>query len=1037
MKNVFKKCFVFALSFLMIVQCTKEFCSRAGVKTDLDSLNEMDSAICSDEPLYISSNVTYDTGTFVSHGSTVVLSYTLGTSLDAQYYQFYVSAENASLISESSFVVGTDNPDFQISFSAQNEGVGYIQINYQPIDNSYDEVYSETTTIHLYSTHDYDYISLNCIEDALYIKQLMHPDPEYDMNTQTKDDSSVVSGEIPAELPDEVKNGGNAETPSDVPSEMPTDIPSETPTDVPDETPTDVPSETPADTPSGIAVETPLEIPADTPGRGFDDGLNQSNGLIKENINSTTAADSNITVTGKIQWADAAGSYKPAKNIKYEIIDCDSTVKGTASKPKETVLTTSYTDSYGNVSTTIKNGASVRTGGYDICIRAYSVGTNIEVKSAASVIYTFDSAISNNIATSSISSIPVNIGTASATEQAFQVQQAAAMAAEYVKRMDGSYLSTLDVIYPFDSKGYSYYQSGKLYITTARYNVWDVIHHEYGHYVQSKFGTADSPGGTHSDADNLYDNSANAKGNKEKATKLAWGEGWATYFAITLQKYMISCGYTGSISLGEHVSLGDDKYRSSFSLETPPSPKGEANERAVMAVLYDLYDGKNDEQIYIGESTLWSKVKNNNMKTLGSLINNVTNSLSISDKLELGKILSTNLVGASITGPINGTYIVSRPSVFSWNAQGGSTGIPNNLFALTFYNGTKSTQILRITNITKTTYTPTESEWKTIIKGAANNKVYWTVEAYQNNSPSTGPYFSNYAYFDVSKVFIAAPRLLSVKTQDYQSISLNWSGVSGANGYEVYRSTNSTSGFVLAGTVTGGKVSFTDSGLATGTRFYYKLKAYKTVSSSKTYSEDSNILAGAAVLSAAKLSKVVSRKFDAIALMWEKVPGAYGYEIYRSESSSGAYSKIQDITNGTVLQYVNTGLVTNKTYYYKVRAYCRVNSNKVYAAYSNVLYTKPVLTSPVITTLETPAKKSIKITWNTAAGASGYEIYRSTSQNGTYSLVTTISNGTTTTYKNTGLSSSTTYYYKMRAYRTINGTKTYSMYSNILSKKTT
>ncbi|MGN0527693.1 MAG: hypothetical protein ACI4IE_01065 [Eubacterium sp.] len=60
-------------------------------------------------------------------------------------------------------------------------------------------------------------------------------------------------------------------------------------------------------------------------------------------------------------------------------------------------------------------------------------------------------------------------------------------------------------------------------------------------------------------------------------------------------------------------------------------------------------------------------------------------------------------------------------------------------------------------------------------------------------------------------------------------------------------------------------------------------------------------------------------------------------------------------------------------------------------------------------------KKAVSLSWNKVSGATGYKIYRATSKNGTYKLIKTISSGSTTSYKNTKLTSKKTYYYKITA----------------------
>ena len=60
-------------------------------------------------------------------------------------------------------------------------------------------------------------------------------------------------------------------------------------------------------------------------------------------------------------------------------------------------------------------------------------------------------------------------------------------------------------------------------------------------------------------------------------------------------------------------------------------------------------------------------------------------------------------------------------------------------------------------------------------------------------------------------------------------------------------------------------------------------------------------------------------------------------------------------------------------------------------------------------------------------------MYRSTSKNGTYTKVGTVS---TTSFKNTGLKKGTTYYYKVRAYKTVGSTKLYGAYSSVYTLAT-
>ena len=75
-----------------------------------------------------------------------------------------------------------------------------------------------------------------------------------------------------------------------------------------------------------------------------------------------------------------------------------------------------------------------------------------------------------------------------------------------------------------------------------------------------------------------------------------------------------------------------------------------------------------------------------------------------------------------------------------------------------------------------------------------------------------------------------------------------------------------------------------------------------------------------------------------INLKWSGVSGASGYVIYRATSSQGTYSLLKTTTS---LYYKNTGLVTGRTYYYKIKAYRTVGTKKVYSNWSALSYGKP------------------------------------------------------------------------------------------------
>ena len=73
-----------------------------------------------------------------------------------------------------------------------------------------------------------------------------------------------------------------------------------------------------------------------------------------------------------------------------------------------------------------------------------------------------------------------------------------------------------------------------------------------------------------------------------------------------------------------------------------------------------------------------------------------------------------------------------------------------------------------------------------------------------------------------------------------------------------------------------------------------------------------------------------------ITLSWTKNTSADGYEVYRSTSPNGTFSRVKKITNNSTVSWKNTGRSKNRQYYYKIRAYKKANGKTYYSSYSTV-----------------------------------------------------------------------------------------------------
>lgn len=176
--------------------------------------------------------------------------------------------------------------------------------------------------------------------------------------------------------------------------------------------------------------------------------------------------------------------------------------------------------------------------------------------------------------------------------------------------------------------------------------------------------------------------------------------------------------------------------------------------------------------------------------------------------------------------------------------------------------------------------------------------------------------------------------------------------------------------------------------------------------------------------------KAASASVSSLKLSWKKTSGASGYEIYRATAKTGTYKKVKRIAGASTVTYTNSSLATGKTYYYRIRAYHTVNGSSNYSPYSSIVSAKPVPGKPSLT-VKKAASRKIRLSWKRVAGASGYVIQRASSKTGKYKTIKTIKKGTTRSYTNTKLKKGKKYYYRIRAYKTVNKTRVYGAYSTV------
>ncbi|WP_171683406.1 family 43 glycosylhydrolase [Paenibacillus planticolens] len=143
-----------------------------------------------------------------------------------------------------------------------------------------------------------------------------------------------------------------------------------------------------------------------------------------------------------------------------------------------------------------------------------------------------------------------------------------------------------------------------------------------------------------------------------------------------------------------------------------------------------------------------------------------------------------------------------------------------------------------------------------------------------------------------------------------------------------------------------------------------------------------------------------------VKVSWDAVVGATGYNIYRSSSLTGTYTKIKSDVNGT--SFVDKGLAALNTYYYKVSS---VNaSGELMLSEAASAKTLEQAANPSKLALAGKTPSSASVSWDPVAEATGYKLYRANKAGGTFEPVYS---GTSVSFTDSGLATGQPYYYVM------------------------
>ena len=218
----------------------------------------------------------------------------------------------------------------------------------------------------------------------------------------------------------------------------------------------------------------------------------------------------------------------------------------------------------------------------------------------------------------------------------------------------------------------------------------------------------------------------------------------------------------------------------------------------------------------------------------------------------------------------------------------------------------------------------------------------------------------------VNKIVTSVPGKVTLKkaTSAYGGVNVTWNAVSGADSYTIYRKAAGAKSWSTLGTSK--TTSYLDKTAKTGTKYTYTVRA-KNIVGLGSYDKT-----GVSTTYIAAPTVKIANASNGIKVSWNKISGATGYTVYRSEYANGKWSgwKNMGTAKASASSWTDKSVKSGVAYKYTVRTL----SNKLASSYK---------ASSAIRFLSVPTVKiqnastGVKVTWNKISGAKNYIIYRS------------------------------------------------------------
>ena len=261
-----------------------------------------------------------------------------------------------------------------------------------------------------------------------------------------------------------------------------------------------------------------------------------------------------------------------------------------------------------------------------------------------------------------------------------------------------------------------------------------------------------------------------------------------------------------------------------------------------------------------------------------------------------------------------------------------------------------------------------------------------------------------------------------VKSKTNVSANLQWNKNISADGYVLDKYDGSK--WVTIKTFTSNaNTSFNVTGLKASTTFKFRIKAYKMYDITTVYSAFTYLNVNTRPYTTTGM-KCSSKTNVSANLRWNKNISANGYVLDKYDGKK--WVTIKTFTSNTNTSFNVTGLKASKTFRFRLRAYKNFGSVKEYSAFTYLnVNTRPYTTTGMKCSSKTNVSANLQ--WNKNISADGYVLDKYDGSK--WVTIKTFTSNANTSFNVTGLKASTTFKFRLRAYKNFGSAKEYSAFT--------